>query len=141
MLLYPPVLLAEFLIVDIVHGVRHVGWLAAITIIAKAIEHVLWVERGFVGAFIGVAFTLYLIAYIRAMRLEKQHTVEERQKRLLLEQQREERLRKEREMFIGFLTCGTQPINVELQGIPSQYRTLRLRYKDLKAKVCRPFAR
>ncbi len=39
------------------------------------------------------------------------------------------------------LVCQGSPLRASLDAIPKQQRTLYLRYMDLKARVCKPFAR
>lgn len=45
------------------------------------------------------------------------------------------------ETAMGYLVCtGDVPRSVSLRNLPPQQRTLDLRFKELKARVCRPFA-
>jgi len=45
------------------------------------------------------------------------------------------------EELIEMLSCNGQKKPMSVAEVPGKYKTVRLRFRDLKAKVCRPFAR
>ena len=42
---------------------------------------------------------------------------------------------------IKLLSCENKPDTISINDLPRKYRTFKLRYQDLKSKVCKPFAR
>lgn len=54
----------------------------------------------------------------------------------------EKELRLNREYLdLSFIMCNNKPPVLSLKDLPKEKRTFHLRFLDLKAKVCRPFAR
>ena len=66
-----------------------------------------------------------------------------RQKRLLAEMAEKERIRKLRERMeaeYALLACDGN-LSANMRTLPPEKRTIHLRYKDLKSRICKSFAR
>lgn len=100
------------------------------------------------AAVITVGFWLLVVAFGGAVslygRIFRRETSDERERRVAEERRRREeaaRLAFEREhaRYLAAIACDG-PVAVNLKALPKQYRTVHLRFLDLKARVCRPFA-
>ena len=57
------------------------------------------------------------------------------------DEERRKSLLRAQEAELAILGCDRRPEKVSIQNLPRDRRTVLLRYHDLKARVCRPFAR
>ena len=152
-LLHPLVLSAEGYALHSLSRYLGLGYFQTVIWLAQKTAMILWFVIGYLP--VQVAFAAlavgWLTAYLLRKRLHK--AVDENspgyQERMrhLWEQQEERRRRHEAEMvqYYNLLyksaACAVVPKSPSLESLAQEKRTFHLRFLDLKAKVCRPFAR
>lgn len=103
-----------------------------------------------VGAVVAVSGLVYLSYYGAVKAIDKIRNAlvpgaEERkkQKRLLaeaIEKERSRKLRERIEVEYALLACDGN-LSADMRALPLEKRTIHLRYKDLKSRICKSFAR
>jgi hypothetical protein len=92
----------------------------------------------FAGILGGMIFTIFPIAGEAFERIfsDRARAISDRRWESLRVLQKE-KLKQDLE----FLTCGNAPLALTVSALPKEKQTLKLRFFDLKARVCKPFAR
>ncbi len=146
-LLYPPIYLALFLLLTWIKIEFHLSYLAIIMAVATAlIKAVIAILKFLVHLFskawtfaLGAAIGFFLL-YV--LKKANRRAVARKRERESSREFREARRREQEESYTGLyklLACrpGLVPA---VSDLPPEHRTFYLRFLDLKAKVCRPYA-
>jgi hypothetical protein len=85
--------------------------------------------------------SLYSKLTTKWKRIRQTWKRERKEKNKKLTEQREQKRTKQLEENLKRVTCIGTPLVPRLEALPKEAQTIRLRFLDLKAKVCRPYAR
>jgi hypothetical protein len=158
LVLYPYIWLVLFAVVTAVKAHYHLTYWAAVVLIAGAILKAalvawkslvkLFLKTGVralaLAALFAVLYGIVRFVLSLAIQRQKARCVEEyelvKQTGLTLEDRRRLEREKEHEAFLASLTCQTMPLEVNIDALPPERRTVKLRFLRLKAGVCRPYA-
>lgn len=146
-LLYPYIYLAFFIVVTIVKVHNHLTYLVALdwtvwglVLASLAVYH--WFIRHWFGLLRNFAVIAALLLLLRGIKLWDKKS---KQKKLVpvspkLLRQRASEEAAEYDELARLLACQSLPFEVDLGALPPARRTLKLRFFDLKRRVCRPYA-
>jgi hypothetical protein len=139
--IFPPFYLVLYLVLLLTKHILHRSYLGAMLWYMRLLLHSVWWIGGIAVA-TGIVF-LVVNAHRRGAqgdgRWEKERQrqlARDRAKRLAAQEREAELVR-----LSELLSCKTTPVVPALSAVPRAQRTFYLRYHNLKAKVCRPFAR
>lgn len=96
-----------------------------------------WALAALVGGTLLVLVSIFGSGFFQQLRSDYDKYMAERKGVVRNNEQEQARLDALRDV----LTCSNGPVGTGLDSIPFKYRSFRLRFYDLKAKVCRPFAK
>jgi hypothetical protein len=105
---------------------------------------VAWVDGSLVALVVAIAAIAGIIALISTLVSAVTHSdslVKRRRNARLRRQQEEAAATRRIYTALSAMTCTTASSDVRVSALPSKKRTVRLRYNEAKAAVCKPFAR
>ena len=126
---YPPFDIVVFFLLVLVKDSYHVSWLTLIGMFISAVWWRLLVVAFFVGFFLWLKY-LANRAIRRQNELERSPEFREAQERRRLNAY---------DKLYKLLACRPGA-TATVESLPAEHRTIRLRFLDLKRKVCRPYA-
>jgi flagellar biosynthesis/type III secretory pathway M-ring protein FliF/YscJ len=86
-----------------------------------------------------IALVLFVLWLVVSTIISHTTSPESKQKRLEKHKKQRELEQQEREAALNEVTCGNGMLMARVGDLPPRLRTFRLRFLDLKSKVCRPF--